>query len=132
MRASVQALLSSTGPESTSWISLIVQVRCMVGEAVRGAQGARDAALEREGALGAEKAHLKAALGAALEQKGATDCQLAAALHERAQLLAQACSAPATVCCIAALCLQTVYPMAGYVSMPWELLYAMYLCPGRW
>lgn len=41
-------------------------------------QSARDAALEREAALEAEKAQLKAGLGGALEQRQALEAQLAA------------------------------------------------------
>ena len=55
-----------------------------------GLQGARNAALEREAALAAEKTHLKAALGTALEQKALADAQLAAALVERQHLASQA------------------------------------------
>lgn len=62
-----------------------------------GGQGARDAALEREAQLAAEKARLKAGLGTALEQKALVESQLAAALAEQHALRCQvraSCDSP--------------------------------------
>lgn len=52
-------------------------------------QGARDAALEREAQLAAEKAQLKSGLGTALEQKALVESQLAAAHSEQHSLRSQ-------------------------------------------
>ncbi|KAK9909075.1 hypothetical protein WJX75_006832 [Coccomyxa subellipsoidea] len=52
-------------------------------------QGARDAALEREAHLAAEKAQLKSGLGTALEQKALVESQLAATLSEQHTLRSQ-------------------------------------------
>lgn len=49
-------------------------------------QSARDAALEREAALEAEKAQLKAGLGGALEQRQALEAQLAALAQQHNSL----------------------------------------------
>lgn len=57
-------------------------------------QTARDAALEREAQLTAEKTQLKAALGTALEQKALVDSQLAAAASEHQQVQALVSIAP--------------------------------------
>ena len=49
-------------------------------------QSARDAALEREAALEAEKAQLKAGLGGALEQRQALEAQLGALAAQQQSL----------------------------------------------
>ncbi len=49
-------------------------------------QSARDAALEREAALEAEKGQLKAGLGGALEQRQALEAQLAALAQQHNSL----------------------------------------------
>lgn len=66
---------------------------------MNGWQGARDAALEREAQLTAEKAQLKAGLGTALEQKVLLDTQLAAALSEQQALRSQVRTGSAVFCC---------------------------------
>lgn len=67
---------------------------------LHGWQGARDAALEREAQLTAEKAQLKAGLGTALEQKALLDTQLATALSEQQTLRSQVRSGSALFFCL--------------------------------
>lgn len=73
-------------------------------------QGARDAGLEREAALEAEKAQLKAGLGGALEQRQAAEAQLAS-LAAQQQALRQAVGTPWPIC-----------PISVAVKLPITLL----------